>query len=91
MFDINSIRRSFLGVASSAWAENTAVPEGPLSGEIEAKKTIVIWSNYGPEGWRPQGFDSENKATEAIMNGNIYGEFVITTQLSLKIENPLKR
>jgi hypothetical protein len=46
---------------------------------IELKKPFVVWLDYGPEGWKPRGFDTLELAHQDVSRGNTYGQrFAIT-------------
>jgi len=55
---------------------------------MSAKPTnpLLVWINYGLEGWHPRGFDTEEQLREWILcPGGDGSQFVVTRLLDVRI------
>jgi hypothetical protein len=42
---------------------------------------VIVWIDYGTEGWQPRSFGDEAAAVAAIMGGDIVGRCVLTRRM----------
>lgn len=52
---------------------------------------VIIWTDYGLEGWKPQGFVSTDAAVAAILNGETYGPIIVTYPYPMDLRKQLGR
>ena len=46
------------------------------------KMAVIIWADYGYEGWKPTGYATDADAAQAIIRGEFYGARYLVTRLT---------
>jgi hypothetical protein len=55
---------------------------------MSAKPTqpLLVWIDYGSEGWHPRGFETEEQLREWILDSGNYGNpFIVTRLLDVRL------
>ena len=46
---------------------------------------VILWVNYGSEGWEPRSYATPEEAISDLMFGCVSGEWILTKELPLKV------